>query len=302
MSGSTVEPSLSLRQGRLYVVAAALLWSLSGAFKCLLINKHVFDFQLGPNDVNGESIAFYRALFAGVFLTLLLRRKDVSFRPLMLLGAAFFALMNITFVLALAWGKASNAILLQYTAPMWMYIASIWLLGEKADRRSTFALALGLAGIAAIIIDGWTEAHLNVILIALVSGFAFAGVMICLRVLRNTSPRWLTVFNHLVAALVMVPALCWLGWQELTWPQLGVLVLFGIVQMGLPYLLVSRGLKVVSPQEAATITLLEPLLNPLWAFLVSPSTETPSVFTFVGGAFIVGALAYRYWPWRRRDR
>jgi hypothetical protein len=60
----------------------------------------------------------------------------------------------------------------------------------------------------------------------------------------------------------------------------------------------ARGLRVVSPQEAGVITLLEPLLNPLWAYHVSPETETPTVFTLVGGALILSALAWRYWPGR----
>jgi drug/metabolite transporter (DMT)-like permease len=66
--------------------------------------------------------------------------------------------------------------------------------------------------------------------------------------------------------------------------------------MALPYWLMARSLKVVSPQEAGTISLLEPLLNPLWAYLVSG--EQPSLYTLAGGAFILGALAWRYWPRR----
>ena len=41
------------------------------------------------------------------------------------------------------------------------------------------------------------------------------------------------------------------------------------------------------------------MLNPLWAFLVSPATETPRPYTAVGGALILGGLAYRYWPQKR---
>jgi drug/metabolite transporter (DMT)-like permease len=52
----------------------------------------------------------------------------------------------------------------------------------------------------------------------------------------------------------------------------------------------------VSPQDAGTISLLEPLLNPLWAYLISG--EQPSLYTLGGGAFILGALAWRYWPRR----
>ena len=77
-----------------------------------------------------------------------------------------------------------------------------------------------------------------------------------------------------------------------------LLFLFGSVQMGLPYFLFARGLRTVSPQEAGAITLLEPLLNPLWAYLISPETDTPPPTTWVGGVLILGALAYRYLPGR----
>ncbi len=286
-------------QGRLCIVLAALLWSLSGAFKCFLLNDTRWDAPLGPEKVGPVAIAFYRALFAGLSLAPTLRRVDISFPRLLALSAAFFALMNVSFVTAMAWGQASNAILLQYTAPMWMYLASVWLLGEKPERRGTVALLIGMLGVAVIVAGGWQDAQLAVIAVALVSGFAYAGVLVCLRVLRAASPRWLTVVNHLCAALALVPVLCWVGWQALTPAQLGVLFLFGTVQMALPYWLVTRGLRVVSPQEAATITLLEPLLNPVWAFLVSPN-EVPRWFTFAGGVFILGALAWRYWPRRAK--
>ena len=77
--------------------------------------------------------------------------------------------------------------------------------------------------------------------------------------------------------------------------------MFGSVQMGLPYFLFARGLRSVSPQEAGAITLLEPVLNPLWAYLISPETDTPTVFTAVGGILILGALGYRYMPRRKAD-
>jgi drug/metabolite transporter (DMT)-like permease len=69
--------------------------------------------------------------------------------------------------------------------------------------------------------------------------------------------------------------------------------------MSLPYWLVARGLRRVSPQEAGTLTLIEPLLNPVWAYLVSPRTESPNGYTLAGGAFILGALLWRYWPVRK---
>jgi drug/metabolite transporter (DMT)-like permease len=66
--------------------------------------------------------------------------------------------------------------------------------------------------------------------------------------------------------------------------------------MALPYVLVSRALRSISPQEAGTLTLIEPFLNPVWAYLLAPETETPSAKTVVGAAVIGAALLVRYWP------
>jgi len=290
----TAQPSLA--QGRLCIALAAVLWSLSGAFTKIL-TQDASIVHVGTMPVHPVLIAFYRVLFAGLALVPFLRGRDLSFRPMMLAMVACFAAMNVLYVLAMGWGSAANAVLLQYTAPMWMYLASIWWLGERAERRSTIALAVGLAGIGFIIWGAWQPAQLLVIVIALGSGVAYAGVILCLRILRMSSSRWLTVLNHLCGAAVLVPALWYFGTPAPS--QLAILALFGAVQMALPYWLVARGLRAVSPQEAGTIMLLEPLVNPLWAYLVAPETEVPSAFTFVGGGLIVGGLAWRYWP--RKD-
>jgi drug/metabolite transporter (DMT)-like permease len=285
----------SLAHGRLCVVLAALLWSTSGAFTKVL----TLETRLGLNDppISPLLIACLRVLFAGIVLVPTLRRRDVSFQPMMLVTALCFTVMNATFVSALALGTAANAIVLQYTAPMWMFLACVWLLGEKADVRSFVAVWIGLAGIGIIVAGGWQAGELAVIGIALVSGLAYAGVVIGLRVLRNTSPRWLTVVNHLSSGLVLVPFVWHLPTP--TAAQLIVLSIYGAVQMAIPYWLVARGLKTVSPQEAGTITLLEPLLNPVWAYLVSG--EQPQWYTYAGGVFILGALAWRYWPHNAGD-
>jgi drug/metabolite transporter (DMT)-like permease len=268
-----------------------LLWSLSGAFSKLLTQ----DTPLGLNTppVPPLVMAFYRALFAGLVLVPTLRPRELTFRPMMVVMVGCFAAMNALFVSALVLGTAANAIFLQYTAPMWMYLASICWLGEPADRRSSITLVIGMLGVAVVVLFG-KPAGLPVVAIALGSGVAYAGVLLCLRVLRTASSRWLAVLNHLCSALVLVP---WAVSLDVpTWPQLAVLFVFGTVQMAIPYWLVARGLRSVSPQEAGTITLLEPLLNPVWAYLVA--AEVPSRETLVGGTFILGALAWRYWPRR----
>ena len=294
MAPAASQDSFSLTHGRVCILLAAVLWSLSGAFTKVLTRPTVLG--LNEPELTGPVIAFCRVLFAGLACVPTLRRRDLSFRPAMLAMVACFAAMNALFVQAMAEGTAANAILLQYTAPMWMYLASVCWLGEPADRRSSVALVFGLLGIGVIVASGGGAAELPVIGLGLGSGVAYAGVVIGLRVLRHASSRWLTVLNHLGAALALLPFLWYLVPPRPAAGQLAFLVFFGVVQMALPYWLMARGLRVVSPQEAGAITLLEPLLNPLWAYLVAPETETPTSFTIVGGALILGGLAWRYWP------
>ncbi len=283
----------SANRGRLLILLASILWSLSGAFTKLLTKPTGFGLDEPP--LAGQQLACFRTLFAGLFLLCFLRPRHVSFRPLMLVMVLCFASMNYMFVAAMHGGTAADAILLQYTAPMWMFLACVWWLKEPADRRSLQSILVGIIGVGIIVAGGWQDAQLNVVGLGLGSGFMYAGVLICLRVLRDCSPVWLSVLNHMIAGLVLLPFVLPLDPMP-TPAQWVLLVLFGTVQMGTPYVLMARGLRSVSPQEAGTITLLEPLLNPLWTYLVA--REAPSIWTFAGGVFILGALAWRYWPRR----
>jgi drug/metabolite transporter (DMT)-like permease len=280
------EPPLSHGRARLFVLSAALLWSTSGAFTKILLKDTVF--HLNDPKIEPMPIAFYRAVGAAAIMWPFLRRRDVSFHPMMILTALCFAAMSALFVKALAEHTAANAIFLQYTAPMWMYLACVLFLKEPADKPGFVAVLIGLAGVAFIVADGWQADKLDIVAVALGSGVTYAGVLIGLRVLRDRAPRWLTTVNLTTTALVLLPFACLKPLPS--WPQLGVLFLYGSLQMALPYWLIARGLKRVSPQEAGTLTLLEPLLNPVWAYLVSPKTEQVRWPTWIGGALILAAL------------
>src|SRR5262249_53084269 len=152
-----------------------------------------------------------------------------------------------TYISAQALGTAANAILLQNSASLWMYLASIFWLREVPSRRGTISLFVGLAGIGIIIGGGWNEGELPVIGIALASGLCYAGVLLGLRLLRDVPSNWLTVCNHLVAGLVLVPFALML--HAPSWQQYGVLFVFGAIQLGLPYWLMARGLRSVDATE-----------------------------------------------------
>jgi drug/metabolite transporter, DME family len=296
-------PPPSASHGRLCIVLAAVFWSLSGLFARLL----QVPTALGTHEpaLSPLQMAFFRALFAGAFLLPMVRPRDVCFRPLMAVMVPTFAAMNALFISAIALGTAANAILLQNSAPFFVYFVSVYWLGEPADRRSLYALFLGMAGMVVIVAGtGTVGGRFDVTLMALGSGITYGIIILCLRQMRDVSSQWLIAQNHLgsacflgLAILVANGAGFWLDWVTMpTARQLGVLTVWGTIQMGLPYWLFARGLRSVSPQEAGAITLLEPLLNPVWAYLISPETDTPPTTTWLGGALILGALAYRYMP------
>jgi drug/metabolite transporter (DMT)-like permease len=279
---------------RLCIVAAAVLWSTSGLFAKSPL------FAEWSQDVRGPLLSFWRATFAGLFLLPLVRRA--RWRPALVPMSLCFAAMNVTYLSAMARTTAANAIWLQSTAPAWVFLLGVAVLGERVSRRDWLMLDCGLAGVAVIL--ACELGHTNPagpmgsgqggVLLALASGVCYAGVVLSLRGLRAENGAWLVAVNQVVSAVATAPYVLSLG----IWPtagQLLALALFGVAQMGLPYLLFARGLRTVSSHEAAGLALLEPLLVPVWTFAVW-GEETPW-WTLAGGGLILAGLASRYgWP------
>jgi DME family drug/metabolite transporter len=275
-----------------------MLWSTSGAF--------VKNFSLP-----GVTIAMYRSLAAGLALLLIVRVRRVSptWQGMMIAMVATFAIMSAMFVVAVTKTTAANAILLQYTAPFWMLLASVLFLGEAVDRKSLWAVMGAMIGIAILLAGQWhsEEDHRLGMLLGLGSGVTYAAIAIFLRMLRAHDPTWLAFLNHFGAGVLMfvgIAAGIFAGaWSsDLLWPtpsagELAMLTVFGVTQMAAPYVLFGMGLRSVSPQEAGILTLAEPLLNPLWTFLAAG--ETPSSWTVAGGSILMAMLLIRYIPRRR---
>ena len=304
----------SVASARLCLVLAAVLWSTGSLFMRLLREPT----GLGWNEplLTPIQITFYRGLFGGLMLLSLVRRRDVCFRPMMGAMVLTFTLMSVLYLSALGLGPAANAIFLQNTAPIWVYLFAILVLGEAVDRRGLQAVLLGGLGAVVIVAGNWPtdlpadEQRSQVLILGMgVScGLVYATVVLFLRELRAHSAAWLIVLNLIgtaitLAAFILVtdgPSGLWAWVSEPTAIQLVVFVMYGTIQMAIPYWLFARGLRTVSPQEAGIITLIEPLLNPLWAYLITPEKDTPTLPMLLGGGLILTALIWRYVPLKRR--
>jgi drug/metabolite transporter (DMT)-like permease len=245
----------------------------------------------------------------------MVRRAEIAFRPAMLGMVVVFAVMSALYLSALGLGPAANAIFLQNTAPLWVFVFAVFLLGEKGDARGWQTVLIGAAGAVVIVAGNWPR-HLPpdeqrtqvlILFMGIGSGIVYAIVVLFLRVLRAYSSAWLVALNLIgsgvalgLFVLIQDGAGAFAQWVSTpSAKQLAVLVVFGAFQMALPYWLFTRGLRTVSSHEAAIITLIEPLLNPIWAYLLTPEKDTPNVWMFSGGALILLALVWRYVPARR---
>jgi drug/metabolite transporter (DMT)-like permease len=232
-------------------------------------------------------------------LPLLPPRKWV-FRPVMLPIGLIFGAMTGCYLGAVKTTTAANAIYLQCTATFWVVPLGILFLGERPDRRAAVGIGLAMLGIGLIVgwgYDGRPEEWKGIAM-GLASGLSFAAVATGMRGLRDLDSIWLSsVFNLLGAvALGLWIVLSRRGLGLPTATQGFALVVFGVIQMALPYVLFARGLRDIGTAEAGLIGLIEPILNPVWVFLVVG--ERPTLPTLIGGLLLLNGVAYRYWPLR----
>jgi drug/metabolite transporter (DMT)-like permease len=281
-------------KGRLLVIAAAVLWSTSGFFAKAPI------FADWPIESRGVTLAFWRAFFAASVLVFFVRKVQWTWRLLPMV--ATFALMNWTYLSAMVYCEASLAIWLQYTAPVWVFLMSWLFWKEKPKRKNWILLGFAAVGVAVILYAELAGVSFKGVQFGLASGIFFAGVIVCMRGLRDIDAAWLVFLNHAVTVLLFSPSIFS---DEVTWPagsQWIYLAMFGIFQMGLPYVLFAYGLKSISSHEASGLSLLEPVLVPLWVFVAwrtAVDYQFPATTTLIGATLIlVGLLVTIEWQSR----
>jgi DME family drug/metabolite transporter len=262
-------------RSRLQILAAAVLWSTAGA-------------AIKNCDLDAWQIAGGRSLIAGLFLLAVVREARVLPSRRVLLVSVSYAFTVILFVLATKLTTAANAIFIQDTAPLWVLLLSPWLLKEHPTRGELLAIPLYAIGLGLFFLDELTAGQVTGNLVALVSGIAFGLSILGLRLLRHEGPAAL-VWGNVLAAAIALPF--WPSGPSADAVDLALLLYLGVFQLGLAYLLFSRGVTGTPAIEASLLALLEPVLNPIWTFLFAG--ETPGPWAVVGGAVVLLATAWR---------
>lgn len=269
------EPAKSHNRGPLYILIAAVLWSMAG-----LLIKYIPWHPL--------AIASGRSFLAAL-LFLTYYRGRVFRRPnwTTILSGLALMLTQAGFITANKMTTAANAIMLQYLSPVFIVLIGAIFYHYRPSRQEITALTAALAGIVLFFLDDLSIGNFTGNMIALGTGLTFGLVF-----LLNSRPECdapVSIFLGQTATfLVFLPFLLRVeSFQPL--PVLAVVVL-GIFQLGLAYLLFSFGIRTTKPLSANLLAMLEPIANPIWVFLVVG--EVPGPLALVGGLIVLAAVTY----------
>lgn len=274
--------SIDRRRGMLFLLLAALFWSMSG-----VLIKSV--------DVDGLPLGSMRSGLAlipiGLFILFDARRRNESAGRTLLptlpvaLGAFAYAGTVVLFVMATRSTTAANAILLQYTAPLWVALLSPLMLREPTDRRAWISVILAIGGVLLFFVDDVSATARIGDLYGLAAGLFFGFCIIALRHGRDGASLRMVFWGNVLALLIGLPF--WIDAMPSA-SDIPAIVALGFGQLGAGYIFFALGIRHVGALAATLVVLLEPILNPIW--VAWALGEIPSVYSLGGGAIVLAAL------------
>jgi drug/metabolite transporter (DMT)-like permease len=266
------------------MLLCVLCWSTSGLFITFI--------DWSPMVISG-----IRSGIAALFMLLVKGKTMFSgarFRPGskigvgLLLAAAFASAgTKMLYVLANKLTTPANAILLHHSAPLWAVFLGWLLIGERPGKGQWAALGLICGGLALFFVNGLRYGSLVGDGTALAAGICFGASMVFLRMNRDGSPELCLFLSHCIPLAVSVPFII-ASPPVFTPASAGSILFLGLVQVGAASLLYARAIKRLRAMDAVFIDQLEPVLNPVWVFIVTG--ELPAALSIAGGLIIIAAI------------
>jgi drug/metabolite transporter (DMT)-like permease len=270
-----VKPEMERSRAVLYLSATAVLWSFGG-----VLIKWV--------SWNPLAIAGTRSLIALPFLLVLFPKRRITWSGAQIGGAVGYAATVILFVSATKLTTAANAILLQYTAPLFVAAASGLLLGERVRWFDWLAISVACGGMVLFFVDKLETGGYWGNIIAILSGVAFAAMILFLRKEKDGDPLASVVLGNALTVILCLPFMLHPPLRASDWTGLALL---GIFQIGLSYVLYAEAIKHVTALEGILVPMIEPILNPIWVFLFLG--ERPGRLALAGGTVVIAAVMAR---------
>lgn len=262
------------RRGTLYVFLAAVLYSIGGL--CIkLIPWHGMSINSGRNIISVLVVGSY----------LLLTHHRPRWNKWIALGAASVCGTNILFTLANKMTTAANAIVLQFTAPIFVIVLSLLFWRKRPQKLDVAVCAVTLLGVTCFFLESLEAGDMLGNILALCSGLSYAGVFL-LNDMPNADPISSVFWGDVCSAVVGLPYL--VKETEFTPTAITSLVILGAFQVGLAYILMCEGLKTTPAVTASLISGIEPVLNPTLVAIFYHEMIGP--LSLVGAVIVVGAV------------
>lgn len=262
--------------GTFYVVLSAILFSLGGIFIKLM--------PWGSMSINGV-----RSLLAFIvyFIYLKLTKHKIIFNKTVLFGAVCNMLTGYTFVLANQLTSAANAIVLQFTQPIFV-ILFLWLFfHNKPSKNAVITCLVAFSGMTCFFFDKLTYEGILGNFIAVLSGICYAFVFL-LKKMPEADTDSSLMYSCLLGAIVGLPFLP--NETDFSAPVLLYVFILGVFQFGLALVFLARGLRTVQPFTASISSMIEPILNPILVAVFYG--ESIGVISMIGAVFVIGASAF----------
>jgi drug/metabolite transporter (DMT)-like permease len=247
--------------------------------------------------MSAQSIIFYRVLFAfAIFFIFIFISRNIKIIELkdkkiylLLFGILQVGAM-LTFFISILQGSVSIAVLLLYTAPVYITILSPWLLKERSTKKGIIALILSLIGIL-LIVDpqklDFTQYPVG-ILAGIASGIIYSFQIMTSKYASSTYSGYSQAFwSFPVAIMILLPV--GIAPFDIVLDNLGYLILLSIFPTILAISLYFNGLKKVKAHSASILGLIEPLSAVILSVLILH--EQISTLEMIGGAFILAGVA-----------
>ena len=261
--------------GVLMMAATASLWSIAG-----LLIKVI--------DWHPLAIAGVRSLIASLVILAFLRKPKIHWSFPQVAAAVANAVTMLLFVVANKTTTAANAILLQYMAPVFTAFIGAALLKEKTRLEHWVSIFFVMVGMTIMFANKLDGGQFFGDAIALMSAVTFSLYIVFMRMQKEGSPLESNLMSQWIAAGVCLTASLFLPLPQFTQKSVAAVLVLGIVQIGIPSILIAFAIRRISAVSANLIAVIEPVLNPVWVFLVLG--EYPGMNTIIGGAVILLAV------------
>lgn len=284
--------SSAAKRGSFAILLAAFLWSTGGLF-IKSVSLDAFSVSLWRSSLAAVTIyVIYYYNRATINGSATARPSWFNFHTL--LSSFFYALLLILFVVATKLTTSANAIFLQYTAPIYVLFIEPFVYKTKIRSADLGMVLISTAAMALFFVGKFDTSSIWGNVAALASGICFAVYAVLLKHERSDGGvRWRAVIlGHIFIALSML-VLVALG---ITHPipsanEALMLAYLGVVQIGIAYAIFTFGISHVRAIDAILLSMIEPVLNPVWVYF--GIGETPTSYAIIGGIIILIVVAAR---------